>query len=124
MQCIKIADRISVLDIVSLLGERGVSSLWRAKKVWTVQEGDDSAFEEKCNSGAWFTGVEFIAALKPVSQVIDGYFQAFDSIESAPWATIKAVDSSFHLFSADPEGIARAEASFEFVTAYDNDGIA
>jgi hypothetical protein len=124
MQCIKIVDRIGVLDLVSLLGDRGVNSMWRGEKVWTVQEGDDATFEEKCNSGAWFTGVEFVAALEPVIQVIDGNFQAFETIDSAPWAIIKAVDSSFHLFSADSEAIARAESLFEFVTPYDNDQIA
>lgn len=122
---IKIADlrasgalAFDLIDLIALLGERALVSAWRASEVWTVQEGDNGRFEELCESGRPIAGADFVAALKPVIQVIDGRFEAFEAGDKEPWAVVEAIDSSYFLLHAEEDVIQKAHARFRSVADY------
>jgi hypothetical protein len=126
--CIKVADLTSsgglsfdLIDLVSLLGERGLRSSWRAFDVWSVQEGDDGHFEDLCQTGQLIPGAEFASALKHVMQVIDGRFEAFEEGREEPWVVVEAIDSSYFLLHAEEDILQKARARFRSVSDYPNE---
>lgn len=116
--CIKITDRVGVADFVALLGPRALHSHWIGHDVWTVQEGDDGRFEDLCDGVRRIAGGDFAAALKPVIQVIDGRFEAFEEGSTEPWVVIESIDSSFHLLHADGDVLKVARKRFAGVTDF------
>ena len=106
-------------QVLDALGPRALASTWRCAGLWcTSKEGRSGArfLEDAEASGRTMLGSELRRAADDVRQVIDGEFAAADEERGAPWALVRAVDSSWWEVFADESAVLDAvRASFQDV---------
>jgi len=78
-------------DILSLCGERALSSAWLCSNVEAIGPGAEK-LHAICDAQRTIAGIELISLASGISQTIDGYFYAWEPAADFPWLFIRAVD--------------------------------
>jgi hypothetical protein len=78
-------------DILSLCGERALSSAWLCSDVEAVGPGAEK-LHAICDARRTIAGSELNSLASGISQTIDGYFYAWEAAGDFPWLFIRAVD--------------------------------
>jgi hypothetical protein len=114
-----------LVDLVPLLGVRGVRSFWTAR-VEELISRDEVEPEKLYGEYARETipGEELATLASQTRQVIDGVFSACDPGSSIPWVLIEAIDSSYwEVESESADVISAVRARFNAVRTVQSDAV-
>ncbi len=94
-------------ELLDILGPRVATSAWSISGIQYVSQDDIAIPTLNGPDDSRVTGVELIAAIPNLLQVIDGEFKAFDQMtDDVPWVVLRAVDSSWWEVETDIPNIA------------------
>ena len=109
---------VDLRDVISALGERALSSLWRVRDVWAT--GEATAELETLDEDTVIAGHQLLELSQRVVQIIDGVFSAFDSASGSPWVVVEARDSSYYAVHSDEDSVlAAVRRSFHSVVPHE-----
>lgn len=90
-------------DILEILGEKGLVSVWTAVGVEVASGVSAARMEALADEQETIIGNELQHLAKTVNQVIDGEFKGTLPGGTAPWIVVRAVDSSAYDVETDDE---------------------
>jgi hypothetical protein len=104
-------------EVLAALGDRVATSRWRGRGLFYVSRDEqDIESLERLGVGEDISGVDLLAALPRLLQVIDGEFEATSAAGEVPWVIVRAVDSSWwEIRSEEPRILEALRASFRVV---------
>jgi hypothetical protein len=97
---------VDLRHVISVLGERALSSVWRVRDVWATGEATEEL--ENLDEGTAISGHRLLGLSQRVIQIIDGVFSAFDSDSASPWVVVEARDSSFYAVHSSEDSVLAA----------------
>jgi hypothetical protein len=97
---------VDLRHVISVLGDRALSSVWRVRDVWATGEATNEL--EALDESAAISGRDLLALSQRVVQIIDGVFSAFDSDSPSSWVVVEACDSSFYAVHSDEDSVLAA----------------
>lgn len=105
-----------LIDILNIVGDKALDSLWEVSNVEAVGESADS-LHYLSDANARLSGSELRKIATGVDQVIDGTFMAYLNGANTPWLLIRAVDSSaYDVESTDESILSHIRGAYTHVT--------
>ena len=109
---------VDLRHVISVLGGRALSSLWRVRDVWATGEATEEL--ETLDEDTAISGHQLLGLSQRVVQIIDGVFSAFESDSATPWVVVEARDSSFYAVHSDEDSVlAAVSRSFHSVVPHE-----